>query len=164
MSYIDEKTKLTFLNSFSKNRVITEDGHWLWIGAKAKGYGRFYSEVTKRSHPVHRLILMVLELLDPETDLLALHKRECDRKDCFNPQHLYAGTDSNNKYDSIECKTHNQSSKTHCPQGHEYNEENTYKEKGIWNSRRCRKCMKIHNDLVNARARTTRLAGLKQGV
>lgn len=54
------------------------------------------------------------------------------------PENLYWGSYSENMRDAIEHGTHVAASKTHCPQGHEYDAENTrYTKDG---HRVCRTC------------------------
>jgi hypothetical protein len=49
----------------------------------------------------------------------------CDNPPCCNPDHLYAGTMSDNALDSAERKRHANAKKTHCRHGHEFTPENT---------------------------------------
>jgi len=41
---------------------------------------------------------------------------KCNNSACFNPEHLYIGTNSSNMNDAVLAKTHVQASKTCCPQ------------------------------------------------
>lgn len=54
-------------------------------------------------------------------------------------ENLAWGTRSQNLHDRVRNGIHHQANKTHCPQGHEYNEANT--ERGV-RGRRCRACRK----------------------
>lgn len=53
------------------------------------------------------------------------------------------GSHSENGHDAVRHGTHVQSSKTHCPQGHEYTPENTYRKPS--GGRRCRTCHRDSN-------------------
>ncbi|MCX6644531.1 MAG: HNH endonuclease signature motif containing protein, partial [Candidatus Bathyarchaeota archaeon] len=67
--------------------------------------------------------------------LFILHK--CDNPKCVNPEHLYAGTQKDNMQDRLKSGNYANVNKTHCPQGHEYNEPNLY----VYQNRRyCRTC------------------------
>lgn len=82
-------------------RLITSEGHWLWLGKiKPSGYG----VMTLNSHEVrvHRESFKEFkdEELLPEDKVL--HILECTRKDCFNPDHLYKGTQKDNINDMIK--------------------------------------------------------------
>lgn len=56
-----------------------------------------------------------------------------------NLKNLAYGTRSENAYDRVAHGNHFQAEKTHCPQGHEYTPENTYRRPGC-SSRYCRAC------------------------
>jgi len=57
---------------------------------------------------------------------------------CFNPNHIYIGTDRSNMLDAVKAKTHVQTRKTHCPKGHLYDEY--AKRHGKITERRCSTC------------------------
>lgn len=53
-------------------------------------------------------------------------RHTCDNPPCVNPAHLLAGTQKENMADRKARKRHSYYFQTHCVQGHEYTEENTY--------------------------------------
>tara|TARA_R110000822_G_scaffold11694_1_gene42419 strand:+ start:864 stop:1343 length:480 start_codon:yes stop_codon:yes gene_type:complete len=61
----------------------------------------------------------------------------CNNTLCLNPFHLREDTPSANTRDLLVTGNHNNKRKTHCPQEHEYSEENTYYYK---NKRFCKIC------------------------
>jgi HNH endonuclease len=70
--------------------------------------------------------------------LFVLHR--CDTPGCINVEHLFLGTNQDNARDMVRKGRQNNQRKTHCPWGHEYNEENTRVSKG---RRWCRTCERI---------------------
>lgn len=88
---------------------------------------------------IHRISASIYLGFDIEDKLFQInHKPECPNKNCWNYNHLYIGTQSDNIQDAIRMETHNQIAKTHCPAGHPYNNENTYLYKGFRHCRTCR--------------------------
>lgn len=69
---------------------------WVWTGFLLKGYGRVWWE--ERLQLVHRLVYEVLVGHIPE-GLLVLH--HCDNPPCYNPAHLYVGTNQDNANDRV---------------------------------------------------------------
>jgi len=127
------------LNRLLKKRVVTESGCWEWQGTISNGYGKIYY-----SHGfvyVHRLSLMLLNYDEYKKGPYTLHK--CNNRKCFNPEHLYGGTASDNSDDTIKAGNNVNASKTHCIYGHEFTEENTFRDSY---GRHCRKCIKERND------------------
>src|ERR1700674_41459 len=68
---------------------------WIWCGdVNSNGYGRCG---WKKERTAHRTSALIYGIIEPQSKLFVLHK--CDNKPCCNPEHLYAGTDSDNKRD-----------------------------------------------------------------
>src|SRR5208283_3948199 len=68
-----------------------------------------------------------------------LHR--CDIRVCFNPEHLFQGSQRTNMLDSLHKGRHFMASKTHCKRGHEFTEENTMNNKK--GARLCRECRRL---------------------
>lgn len=86
------------MTSWKDNSKII-DGHWLYQGSV---YGGGYGHVTieRKDYAIHRLIAHLFLGLDlDDLHQYALHKPTCQFKNCWNPEHLYVGCDSDNKYD-----------------------------------------------------------------
>lgn len=84
---------------------------------------------------VHRLVLTAFVGPCPE-GMEALHG-DGDRTHASLPN-LRWGTPSENHLDSVRHGTHHEARKTHCPAGHPYDDQNTYRSKR--GGRACRTC------------------------
>lgn len=136
-THIDKEylTKLNVVKRLEKYKSVNSNGCWIFTGAERNKYGTLKFE--GRMYKVNRLTAFAYLGFDLSSPLLVLHKNICLSKFCFNPEHLYIGTQSDNSNDSVIMKTHRNTKKTHCPKGHEYNEENTYYNLG---TRLCKTC------------------------
>lgn len=111
------------------------DGCWLWTAAKTSaGYGEtwngsvIYAHRAAYEHWVEEIgVGMTIDHL-------------CRVRHCVNPSHLEAVSQRTNILRSSGSSALN-AAKTHCPQGHPYDETNTYITPST-GSRQCRSCWK----------------------
>jgi hypothetical protein len=128
------------------SKVNKTDTCWLWkAGLNHKQYGQFSITLNgwTKTYRAHRFIYEYFNGPIPE-GMLVCHS--CDVPGCVNPDHLWLGTVSDNAIDAVNKKRHGMTKKTHCPRGHEYTPENTYRRANRASaSRECRKCRRIKN-------------------
>jgi len=88
------KEKLLTRRNILNNNYLTPC--WIYTGCLTKkGYGVI--TIVRRNLPVHVLSFMIFKSNEYNYKLWVLHK--CDIRSCFNPEHLYQGTNSNNMKD-----------------------------------------------------------------
>jgi hypothetical protein len=112
------------------------NGCWLWTGTHDghHGYGRL--KVDGHRTGAHRVAYELL--VGPIPDGLFLDHL-CRNPPCVNPAHLEPVTNRENVMRSPITLAYINSSKTHCPQGHPYDEANTIHSPAA--GRLCRTCL-----------------------
>jgi hypothetical protein len=118
-----------------RSKILVDDC-WIWNGyVTEKGYGRIYTEPPNTMKYVHRIVYELL--IGPVPKGKELHHK-CLNKHCCNPNHLEVLTRSEHCLLTPGGRNGN-GNKTHCPQGHPYDEANTLIKRG---RRHCRICWK----------------------
>ncbi|MEU3785215.1 HNH endonuclease [Streptomyces sp900129855] len=113
-----------------------ESGCWEWQNSTdADGYSKYWHEGAMRL--AHRVAYV--ELVEQVPDDVEI-RHDCDNPPCVKPNHSRTGTHSDNMQDSLERGRNAFRKKTRCPQGHPYDEENTYADPS--GRRHCRTCMR----------------------
>jgi hypothetical protein len=114
--------------SIRKRIDFHKNGCWLWTGSLNKrGYGVFSGSRNVFTTSAHRIVYEYL-VGDPGENL---HHRETCEKKCVNPEHLTPMTISDHASHHGE--------KTHCVNGHEFTEKNTYIRPDT-GGKQCRRC------------------------
>ena len=138
--------------------VEKTDTCWLWLGSKIQStptadfYGRCKMPGTKKTTGAHRVAYTLWKGQIPE-GLTIDHM--CRNTLCVNPAHLRAVTHRVNILASDNPPAKN-ARKTHCPKGHEYDEENTRFFRGY---RYCRTCQNNYSREYQRRRRAGQRAG-----
>ena len=123
---------------------VPESGCWLWTAHihKKTGYGRF-GVLSNGPELAHRVAYELFVGPIPE----GMHiDHLCRVRCCVNPKHLEPVTHAENLLRGFSRNAVN-ARKTHCLNGHEFNEQNTY----IRKSDGYRWCKKCGNDRARRR-------------
>jgi len=124
--------KISSISRFSK-KIEEQNGCWIWKGClRSNGYGEFWNGSKKVLS--HRFAYETSKNPIPK-GLTVDHL--CRNRACCNPNHLEIVSRGENVIRGIGPTAKN-SRKTHCPQGHEYNTQNTTITKDGY--RRCKIC------------------------
>ena len=128
------------------DKTLIGEGCWEYGGKIGnRGYGLVFIETLpdgrEKWAPAHRVVYEGMVGPIPEGMFLCHH---CDNPKCVRPDHIFVGTDADNKADMYakgrhpHGETHWKSKVTHCPQGHPYSGHNLYIRK--CGRRMCRAC------------------------
>lgn len=143
MNYrINKESILKRLNL--RTRIDSVTNCWIWIGATDYKHGHI--NMQGKTVKIHRLSAHLFLDFDLESSFQINHKRECPNMTCWNPKHLYVGTQADNVADQIALGTHinviteANKVKEFCKNGHSLSGDNLYTSK--W-GRQCKICRKI---------------------
>lgn len=110
-----------------KATVVPEGYHKVWL----------FGDGGKSYRYVHRLVLEAFVGPCPE-GFFGCHWD--DDQDNNHLANLRWASPTENVHDAIRNGMHGMAQRTHCPQGHPYSRENTYRYKHKTNVRRCKTC------------------------
>lgn len=128
-----------------KTTIDPTTGCWLFRGyLSSYGYGRICVDwVNYYVHTISAVIYLDYNLLDKEHQIN--HKDNvCPNRNCWNPEHLYVGTQAENVQDTVVKGISGRPTQTHCQNGHEFTPENTYIREST-GDRVCRTCKSERN-------------------
>ena len=96
-----EEYRLSAIVRLEKHRAINENtGCWEWTGFKhSQGYGWVSTEKPGKPTRVHRFAYRVYLLNGGELDRKVCICHKCDNPVCFNPEHLFLGSQADNVHD-----------------------------------------------------------------
>ena len=119
---------------------MADDECWLWLGScTPNGYPLFPFE--GETYYAYRLIYEAF--VGHPLSLSKVLDHLCRTSMCVNPHHLEEVTQATNVQRGLAIfNGRNMAQKTHCPQGHEYSQENThvYVIEGEFRKRICKVC------------------------
>lgn len=116
--------------------TISESGCWIWKGAVHRAKHAGYGLVIRKGKRIFMHRWFYERFKGPIPDNLQIDHL-CRVRACVNPDHLELVTSRENTLRGNGASAVN-ARKTHCPQGHAYSEENTYRRPN--GNRKCRIC------------------------
>lgn len=124
-----KNTEADFWKRVNKN---APNGCWQWLGSQnGRGYAQWH--IGGKTIYVHRYAYNMLVGEVPDGFII---DHLCRNRSCVNPKHMELVTQQENILRGVGISAQ-ASLATHCPQGHPYDEENTY----VYQGRRyCRAC------------------------
>ena len=141
MTSNDKLTVELLSERIARKVCVDEFGCWEWVGSTSESRGRRHYGILwvgGKNKKAHRVVYE--ELVGPIPEGLTLDHL-CKNTICVNPSHLGPVTIAENILRGVGPPAQN-SRKTHCIHGHEFNEENTYvtPQNGF---RQCLTCQRI---------------------
>lgn len=118
----DEEYNRRWFERLMKRTVYGDKGCFIWTGPlMVKGYIMHCHRDFRASG--HRIAYMLIHGVRLTKEQQVCHS--CDERRCWNPAHLFIGSNQDNAKDMAAKRRHHNNRKTHCKQGHEFTPENT---------------------------------------
>lgn len=131
----DDEYNRRFFERLRARTTVNERGCFIWTGpVTTKGYPM--CEHRNRRGQAHRTAYLLTYGVTLTREQFVCHK--CDERRCWNPEHMFIGSTSENQQDSIAKRRQRNTKKDFCWRGHPLSGENLYLVKG---GRRCAACM-----------------------
>lgn len=125
------KSNLNYVKTYNDTPCIEST-----IGIAENGYSRVHL-TSKKHYPLHKFSFELFNNKKLDNGILCCH--HCDNRCCWNPLHLFEGTQKDNIQDMLKKGRRIRNKKLICDWGHELVEENL-----IGNIRkRCKECSRI---------------------
>lgn len=122
---------------FNRIDISSGDECFRWkIKPGRKGYGKFYDSHRKKYFSAHRWIY---EYVNGSIKLGLVLDHKCRNRICVNPFHLRVVTPKINATENSSSIPAVNTTKTHCPKGHEYSGVN------FIGRRICAECRRVQN-------------------
>lgn len=121
-----------FMDRLMQKVTINERGCWL-VNQSLDEDGYHITSYRGKAERAHKKVYELVNGNIPNN--LVCDHYYCDTRNCVNPDHIMITTSKANIQRGISYNR----TKTHCKQGHEFTEQNTWYEHN--GSRHCRKCM-----------------------
>jgi len=116
------------IKRLQSRKIITVKGCWESNFSEVGESGHVQIGINGKLYYIHRVsAAYYFNLNYNDKSWLALHKNECHNPKCWNPEHLYAGSNKDNHKDSKligtfkslgDYQSNKSLNKTHCPKGH----------------------------------------------
>jgi hypothetical protein len=110
-----QRTVEQLIDDMTKKSLLGDNGCWLFQGAKDTG-GYCYVSFKNRMISIHRISAHYHWGFGLDSSMNILHK--CNTRNCWNPNHIYEGTQSENMLDMVEAGMHHEKNRTTCNYGH----------------------------------------------
>jgi hypothetical protein len=131
----------------SKININQKNECWEWSGYLTSGYGNI--RIGKENFLAHRFSFSLFNDIDISNSII---DHGCKNRSCVNPDHLRVVSQAFNVIENSQGIAARNTRKTHCLNGHELNEENTYKRKDR-PARNCKQCSR--NNFLKRKSKET---------